>query len=134
MASSSGRGGNQRDRQILDGSGQLFGVGEIGFRHEFPQQPGFDAFDADRFFEMAGHEREPRGRESRSTSRACVQPGARSRWMTALTAGFDLVPQERRAGIDETALHAGLGDDEFTLALKGIPLESVKDRTTAFKG
>ena len=101
---------------------QLFGVGEIGLRHELPQQPGFDAFDADGFFEMAGHGLRA-ARPGQPLHQPFMRPAGRQVQVDdGLAAGCDLVPQQRRTGIDETALHAGFGDDEFALLVKSMPL------------
>lgn len=50
-----------------------------------------------------------------------------------LSAGGDLVPQQRRAGINETALHAGIGNDKFALLVKSVRLRVCKGKHDRFQ-
>ena len=71
-------------------------------------------------------EREPRGRESRSTKRSSRPVGRQIEVHNSAPGRFDLVTQQRRRRVDQAALDAVLGDDELALLLKKMTFEICK--------
>ena len=100
----------------------LSGSAKSAFGTNSHNSPALTPLMPDGPFEMAGH-----GLGAARPGEPLDQPGVRPAGRQVevddgLAAGGDLVPQQRRAGIDETALHAGFGDDEFARLVKSMPM------------